>query len=65
MEDVRGDLVKVVHGDPSKYVAVLFTGSGTIIDDICINSLVPENKKVCIVNNGAYASRMVEIAKLL
>lgn len=63
MEDVRKDLVKVVHGDSEKYTAVMFTGSGTIIDDVCINSLVPENKKVCIINNGAYAARMVEIAK--
>ena len=63
MEEVREDLVKVVHGDLKKYSAVMFTGSGTIIDDICINSLVPENKKVCIINNGAYAARMVEIAK--
>ena len=63
MEDVRKELVKIVHGDPDLYSAVLFTGSGTIIDDVCINSLVPENKSVCIINNGAYAARMVEIAK--
>jgi len=63
MEEVRGELVRIVHGDPKKYAAVLFTGSGTIIDDVCINSLVPENKSVCIINNGAYAARMVEIAK--
>ncbi|UCG06567.1 MAG: 2-aminoethylphosphonate aminotransferase [Desulfobacterales bacterium] len=63
MDGVRKDLVKVVHGDPQKYTAVLFTGSGTIIEDVLVNSLVPENKKICIVNNGAYSSRMVEIAE--
>ena len=62
MNEVRRELVKVVHGDPKKYSAVLFTGSGTIIQDALINSLVPEGKKICIVNNGAYSSRMVEIA---
>ena len=31
MNEVRRELVKVVHGDPKKYSAVLFTGSGTII----------------------------------
>ncbi len=62
MTTVRKDLVKVVHGDPEKYTAVIFTGSGTIIQDVCINSLVPENKKLCVVNNGAYSARMVEIA---
>jgi 2-aminoethylphosphonate-pyruvate transaminase len=63
MDGVRKELVKVVHGDPQKYTAVLFTGSGTVIEDVLVNSLVPENKKICIVNNGAYSSRMVEIAE--
>ena len=63
MTDVRKDLVKVVHGDPEKYSAIIFTGSGTIIQDVLVNSLVPEGKKICVVNNGAYSARMVEIAK--
>ncbi len=63
MDEVRKELVKIVHGDFYKFSAVLFTGSGTIIDDVCINSLVPENKKVLIINNGAYAKRMVQIAE--
>ncbi|MFH1930947.1 MAG: 2-aminoethylphosphonate aminotransferase [Pseudomonadota bacterium] len=62
MDEIRKELVKVVHGDPAKYTAVIFTGSGTIIQDVCVNSLVPENKKICIVNNGAYSARMAEIA---
>ncbi|MBW2249234.1 MAG: 2-aminoethylphosphonate aminotransferase [Deltaproteobacteria bacterium] len=63
MTGVREDLVKVVHGDPEKYTAVIFTGSGTIVQDVLVNSLVPEGKRMCVVNNGAYAARMVEIAK--
>ncbi|UCF94206.1 MAG: 2-aminoethylphosphonate aminotransferase [Desulfobacterales bacterium] len=63
MDEVRRALVRVVHGDPAEYTAVLFTGSGTIIQDVLVNSLVPENKKICIVNNGAYAARMAEIAQ--
>ena len=62
MDEVRQELVNVVHGDPQKYTAVLFTGSGTIIQDALVNSLVPEGKKICVVNNGAYSARMVEIA---
>jgi 2-aminoethylphosphonate-pyruvate transaminase len=62
MDEVRRELVKVVHGDPQKYAVVLFTGSGTIIQDALVNSLVPEGKKICVVNNGAYSARMVEIA---
>jgi 2-aminoethylphosphonate-pyruvate transaminase len=63
MTAVRKDLVRVVHGDPEKYCAVIFTGSGTIIQDVLVNSLVPEGKKICVVNNGAYSARMVEIAQ--
>jgi 2-aminoethylphosphonate-pyruvate transaminase len=63
MTGIRKDLVKVVHGDPQKYSAVIFTGSGTIIQDVLVNSLVPEGKKICVVNNGAYSARMVEIAE--
>jgi len=63
MGEVRKELLNVVHGDPDKYTAILFTGSGTIIQDVLINSLVPEGKKLCVVNNGAYSSRMVEIAE--
>ncbi|HOO89989.1 MAG TPA: 2-aminoethylphosphonate aminotransferase [Syntrophales bacterium] len=62
MHEIREDLVKIIHGDPSKYTAVIFAGSGTIIQDVCVNSLVPANKKICVVNNGAYSARMVEIA---
>ena len=61
MEQVRGELLKVVHADPSRYAAVLFTGSGTMIQDVLVNSLVPAGKKICIVNNGAYSTRMAEI----
>jgi len=63
MNAVREDLVRVVHADPKKYSAVLFTGSGTIVQDVLVNSLVPEGKKICVVNNGAYSSRMDEIAE--
>jgi 2-aminoethylphosphonate-pyruvate transaminase len=63
MTRVRKELVKIVHGDPGVYTAVIFTGSGTIIQDVCVNSLVPEAKKLLVVNNGAYSARMVEIAE--
>ena len=31
--------------------------------DVCLNSLLPEEKKILVVNNGAYSSRAVEICK--
>lgn len=63
MKNIREDLVKIVHGDNDKYTSVLFCGSGTINIDVCINSLLPENKKVLVINNGAYSTRTVEICQ--
>ncbi len=63
MKTLREDLVKIVHGDLNKYTSVLFCGSGTINIDVCINSLLPEGKKVLIVNNGAYSMRAAEICE--
>lgn len=63
MKTIRNDLVKVVHGDPHKYTSVLFCGSGTICLDVCINSLLPQGKKILILNNGAYSSRAVEVCQ--
>lgn len=63
MKGLREDLLKVVHADPKKYTSVLFCGSGTINIDICLNSLLPEGKKVLVVNNGAYSSRAIEVCE--
>ena len=63
MQGLREDLVKIVHGDLNKYTAVLFCGSGTLNLDVCINSLLPEGKKILVVNNGAYSARAVEICE--
>lgn len=61
MKGLREDLLKVVHADPAEYTAVLFCGSGTINIDVCLNSLLPDGKKILVVNNGAYSARAVEI----
>ncbi len=63
MKGLREDLVKIVHGDLNEYTSVLFTGSGTLNIDVCLNSLLPEGKKVLVINNGAYSSRAVEICR--
>ena len=63
MKDLREDLVRIVHGNPDKYTSVLFCGSGTLNIDVCINSLLPEGKRVLVVNNGAYSTRAVEICE--
>ena len=64
MKGLREDLLKVVHAPADQYTSVLFCGSGTINIDVCINSLVPEGKKILVVNNGAYNSRAVEVCEM-
>lgn len=63
MKEMADELVKIVHGDLDKYTAVLFTGSGTINIDSCVNSLVPEGKKILVLDNGAYSGRAAEVAR--
>ena len=63
MNDLRKNLVKIVHGDLEKYTSVLFCGSGTLNIDVCINSLLPDGKRILVVNNGAYSARAVEICE--
>ena len=63
MKNLRKDLLKIVHANEDKYTSVLFCGSGTVNIDVCINSLLPENKKILVVNNGAYSARAVEVCQ--
>lgn len=62
MKEIQKDLVKIVHGEED-YTSVLFCGSGTINIDVCLNSLLPKNKKIMIINNGVYSSRAVEVCQ--
>ena len=64
MKGLRSDLLRVAHAPADQFTAVLFCGSGTINIDICINSLLPEGKKILVVNNGAYNSRAVEVCQM-
>ena len=63
MKEIQRDLLRIVHADSNYYEAVLFCGSGTLNMDVCINSLLPANKKILIVNNGSYSARAVDICR--
>lgn len=63
MSPMRNDLVKIVHGKPDEYTAVLFCGSGTICMDIALNSLLEKGKKALVINNGSYSQRAVDILR--
>ena len=62
MEFVSTELTKIV-AKPKKYTTVLFGGSGTAVVEATLTSVVPHDKKVLIVNNGAYGKRMCQIAE--
>ena len=63
MRKFRKDLLKIVHASERSYTSVLFCGSGTMNIDVCLNSLLPEGKKILVVNNGSYSKRAVEICQ--
>lgn len=65
MESIAKDLIKIARNgeNDENYVCVLFGGSGTAAMDSVLNSVVPENGKILIINNGAYGERLVKIAK--
>jgi 2-aminoethylphosphonate aminotransferase len=57
---VRNDLIKIAHGEKN-HTCVLLTSSGTGGVEACLTSVVPMDKKVFIINNGAYGERMQAI----
>lgn len=61
MRPMRNDLVRIVHGNPDEYTAVLFCGSGTICIDVALNSLLDAGKSAFVINNGAYSQRAVDV----
>jgi len=60
MEFVSTELTKIV-AKPKTYTTVLFGGSGTAVVESVLSSVVPYDKKVLVVNNGAYGKRMCQI----
>jgi aspartate aminotransferase-like enzyme len=61
MRSITEDLTGLAGGD-GEYVTVLFGGSGSAAMDAVINSVTPPEKKILLINNGAYGERMVKIA---
>jgi 2-aminoethylphosphonate aminotransferase len=61
LDGIKEDLVRVVHGE-GDYTTALFTASGTGGLEAAITSAVPRGKKLLVVDNGAYGTRMINIA---
>ena len=69
-EQEFGDLMKNISTELTKFVAnendyttVLFGGSGTAAIESILCSVM-DNKKILIINNGAYGKRMCQIAEI-
>jgi 2-aminoethylphosphonate-pyruvate transaminase len=64
VNQVRSRLVGLAT-DSDRFTSVLMQGSGTFGVEATLGSVVPADRKVLIVNNGAYGRRMVEISRRL
>lgn len=62
LEFCSKNLIKIAGGDEG-YACVFFGGSGTAGMDAVINSVVNFERKVLILNNGAYGERFIKISK--
>lgn len=62
LDSIKDDLVKVVHGG-EEYTSVIYAASGTGAMEAVVTSAVPKGKKLLVIENGAYGTRMINIAK--
>ncbi len=62
LDSIKLDLTKIVHGEDT-HVAAMFAASGTGGLEAAITSSVPKGKKLLVVDNGAYGTRMVKLAE--
>ena len=60
---LTGKLRRIYKGTP-EHTVVLITGSGTAAMESALTSSVPRDRKILIVDNGAFGERLVEIAKV-
>ena len=61
---IRAKLLEVYDLDPGSWAAVLLTGSGTAALEAMVSSLVPEEGKLLVLENGVYGERLSRIAAI-
>lgn len=61
IKKVREELINIFANE--SYTSTLFSGSGTASVESVISSVIVDNGKLLIVNNGSYGNRIIEIAK--
>ena len=62
VREVRQRLVELAMGQGS-HTTILMQGSGTFGIEAVLSSIIAPGGKILVLNNGAYGSRMVKIAK--
>lgn len=60
MEFVSKELTEIV-ANTNDYTTILFGGSGTAVVEAVLSSVVPHDRSILIINNGAYGKRMCQI----
>lgn len=66
VKEIRQNLVGMAKLDPALFTAIPMQGSGTFAVESVITTYVPKtNGKLFVINNGAYGSRIEQIAKTL
>lgn len=62
--EIRKRLVQLATNKPG-YTSVLMQGSGTFAVEATIGSVIPPEGKLLVISNGAYGSRVAQIARCL
>ncbi|MDH5490718.1 MAG: aminotransferase class V-fold PLP-dependent enzyme [Myxococcales bacterium] len=60
---VTGRLLEVAALDPSRYAAVVITGSGTAANEAVLSSVVERGGAVVALSNGEFGERLADISK--
>ncbi len=63
LQTVRAKLLHALGLD-GRYTAVVLTGSGTAALEAAVMASVDSGKKLLVINNGVYGSRIAQIARL-
>jgi len=62
LNQISEDLTSFV-ADKDKYSTILFSGSGTASVESILTSVIPNDSKIIIINNGSYGDRMCKIVE--
>ncbi|MFO1436030.1 MAG: 2-aminoethylphosphonate aminotransferase [Gammaproteobacteria bacterium] len=61
---IREQLLRVYNLDPTRYAAIVVTGSGTSAMEAMVSSLGPAHSKMLVIENGVYGERLSKIAAI-